>query len=258
MLDDGKEYLAEMRLHALASKVGMSSATEIIKTIRLDPAHTLRAKVIEAMTTNETSFYRDSHVFDMISSHILPTLLKNRTNSQVIRIWSAACSSGQEPYTLAMMLRTVFPAICESRFRITGTDLSSDMIERAKRGQYSQLEVNRGVPVTHIIRHFKRNGLDWFLNDDIRRMVDFRTMNLSRPWPPMPLQDLVLIRNVMIYFDVDTRKRILSQIARVLAPDGFLILGASETPLFTSDVFERVCMGTAAAYRLKPDRAVAH
>jgi chemotaxis protein methyltransferase CheR len=194
----------------------------------------------------------------MISSHILPTLLKNRTNSQVIRIWSAACSSGQEPYTLAMMLRTVFPAICESRFRITGTDLSSDMIERAKRGQYSQLEVNRGVPVTHIIRHFKRNGLDWFLNDDIRRMVDFRTMNLSRPWPPMPLQDLVLIRNVMIYFDVDTRKRILSQIARVLAPDGFLILGASETPLFTSDVFERVCMGTAAAYRLKPDRAVAH
>jgi chemotaxis protein methyltransferase CheR len=251
VLDDGKEYLAESRLHSLATKIGMRSSSELMKTVRLDPAHALRSKVIEAMTTNETSFFRDPHFFEMIRKQLIPRLLERRQGNQRIQIWSAACSSGQEPYSLAITLKTYFPDLCDGRVQITATDLSLEMIERAKRGLYSQLEVNRGVPATHLIRYFRRNGLDWVIDDSIRDMVNFRTMNLIQPWKAMPPQDLVLIRNVMIYFDLDSRKSILNRVASVMSPDGYLILGGSESPLFNSELFDRVSPEISSAYRLK-------
>jgi chemotaxis protein methyltransferase CheR len=249
-LDDGKEYLAQTRLLTLARKEGLDSVSELITRLRVDRGHALTGKVVEAMTTNETSFFRDFHPFETLRSVVLPDLIRRRSRQRRLRTWSAACSSGQEPYSLAMIIREHFPELQNWDLEILASDLSTEMVERARAGRYSQLEVNRGIPAPFLLRHFRRDGLHWQIDDSIRRMVDFRPINLIQPWPSMAPLDLIFLRNVLIYFDADSKKKTLSEIARVLQPDGYVFLGGSETPMFTNDLFERIG-GEGGGYRLK-------
>jgi chemotaxis protein methyltransferase CheR len=250
-LDDGKEYLAESRLMPIASREGVGSVAELLRKIRLDPAHRLRTKIVEAMTTNETSFFRDVHPFEEIRDVLIPDLIERRAARKTLRIWCAACSTGQEPYSVAMLLRDHFPELMTWKVEILASDLSTEILERAREGRFTQLEVNRGVPVAFLLRFFRRDGLHWQLDEGIRRMVDFRPINLVQPWPPVAPMDLVLMRNVLIYFDAKSKKQVLAKVAVVMAPDGFLMLGGSESALFIDDRFERVVREGCSAHRLK-------
>jgi chemotaxis protein methyltransferase CheR len=263
-LDDGKEYLAESRLHALARKEGIQSIGELVGRLRSGQGDDLRRKVVESMTTNETSFFRDVHPFEELRTTILPELCRLRASEKRLNVWCAACSSGQEPYSLAMLIHEHFPELSGWRLRILGTDLSTEMVERSKKGRYSQMEVTRGVPVHMLLKYFRRDGLDWDLTDEIRRMVEFRPMNLIEPWPYLESMDLILLRNVLIYFDGETKKSVLAKAAKLLKPDGCLILGGTEATLFMEDSLERVSLGRTSVYRrqvqsdaLKNDRPVA-
>jgi chemotaxis protein methyltransferase CheR len=184
-LDDGKEYLAETRLHALAQREGIKSVGELMTKLRVDPRHCLQNKVVEAMTTNETSFFRDIRPFEAIRKSLIPDLLMRRAGLRRLRFWCAASSSGQEPYSLAMLIREHFRELSTWSVEIVASDLSTAMLDRARAGRYSQLEVNRGMPTALLVRYFRRSGLDWYLDESIKSMVDFRTINLIQPWPFM-------------------------------------------------------------------------
>ncbi len=253
-LDDGKEYLAENRLQTLAAREGMKSASELIRRLRVDHGHCLRGKVVEAMTTNETSFFRDFHPFEALRDVLIPDLIRRRAREQSLKIWCAACSSGQEPYSVAVLIREHLPVLRSWKVEILASDLFTEMLERAREGRYSQLEVNRGMPVSLLVSHFRRDGLHWQLDDTTRGMVEFRPINLVQAWPPMPRFDLVMMRNVLIYFDAESKKSVMAKVANVMAPDGYFMLGGSETPLFTNDLFERSDPDGSNAYRLKRSR----
>ena len=186
--------------------------------LRIDQGHDLHRKVVEAMTTNETSFFRDFHPFEVLRKTLIPELIRRRSRQRRLNIWCAACSSGQEPYSLAMLIHEHFPELATWQVRILASDLSTEMVERARLGRYSQFEVNRGVPVTFLVRYFQRHGLEWTLVDSIRRSVEFQAINLVNDWPSLPTMDLVLIRNVLIYFDNEAKKQVLGRIAGHMAP----------------------------------------
>lgn len=251
LLDDGKEYLAETRLEMLAHREGMRSISDLIVRLRADPGHNLRGKVVEAMTTNETLFFRDLHPFEALRKDIIPELLHRRSRDRRLNIWCAASSSGQEPYSLAMLLREHFRELGNWRVQIMASDISTEMLRRAREGRYSHLEVNRGVPASYLVKYFQRDGLDWCIDESIKRMVDFREINLIQAWPLMPSMDIVMIRNVLIYFGAEAKKQILAKVAQVLAPGGYLMLGGSETPFFSNSLFERTSTESSGAYRMK-------
>jgi len=206
---------------------------------------------VEAMTTNETSFFRDFHPFEGLKKFVLPDLIARRAAERELTVWCAASSSGQEPYSLAMLIRENLPQLVSWRIRILATDLSSDVLARAREGRYSQLEVNRGLPASLLVKYFEKRGCDWYLRDDIRNMVDFQIVNLASAWPFLPPMDIVMLRNVLIYFGVETKKDILAKVRRVLRPDGYLFLGGSETTFSIDDSFERVQLERATCYRVR-------
>ncbi len=251
VLQPGKEYLAESRLIPLAKQEGLNGITALVASLRAAPANGLAQKVVEAMTTNETSFYRDTGPFEALRVHILPALVKATERERALRIWSAASSTGQEIYSTAMLIRDHFPQLAGWNLQLLATDLSRDVLARAREGRFNQLEVNRGLPAPMLVRHFERAGLDWQLKPDIRRMVEFRELNLSTAWPALGSFDLVFLRNVLIYFDVDTKRRILGRVRQVLKPHGYLFLGAAETTLMLDDGFERVTFDKTTAYRVR-------
>lgn len=250
-LDESKTYLAETRLVALAQREGIPTVSELVARLRVDRGDVLRRKVVEAMTTNETSFFRDLHPFEILQKVLIPELIQRRARQRSLNIWSAACSTGQEPYSLAMLLRSHFPELDTWQIRILASDLSTDVLARARSGRYTQLEVNRGVPAHLLVRHFKRQGLDWYVSDEIRRMIEFQVVNLIGTWPAMLPMDMILLRNVLIYFDSESKSQVFNRIAGSLAPDGYLILGSSETTFFNNDSFERVNLERSCIYRLK-------
>jgi chemotaxis protein methyltransferase CheR len=192
------------------------------------------------LATNETSFFRDHHPFEALRKSVIPTLIRNRSNVRQLNIWCAASSTGQEPYSLALLFREHFPELAGWKVSLLASDISQEVLTRAREGRFNQIEVNRGLPATLLVKHFKQHGTTWQLNEDIRRMVDFTIINLARPWPALPRMDLILIRNVMIYFEVETKKSILSRMARLLRPDGYLLLGGSETTFNLDNSFRRV------------------
>jgi chemotaxis protein methyltransferase CheR len=249
VLEPGKEYLIESRLTPVAREQGVETIGELVEMLRARPMGPLRERVIEAMTTNETSFFRDVRPFDALRDIVLPDLIEQHSDDRSLAIWCAASSSGQEPYTIAFVIRQHFPQLADWDIRIVATDLSNEMIERSRAGCYSQLEVNRGLPATLLVKYFSREGSGWVVNDDIRSMVEFRVLNLIEPWPVLPRCDIVFIRNVLIYFDVETKSTILDQTHKVLRPDGFLFLGGAETTLNLHDGFERVPAERAGCYR---------
>jgi chemotaxis protein methyltransferase CheR len=240
VLEAGKEYLVETRLAPLVHQLKMNSIGDLVAQLRCQPSNGLYRQIVEALVTTESSFFRDHHPFEALRRVIIPDLINRRRSERRLNFWSAASSTGQEPYSLAMLLREHFAELAGWRISLLASDLSRQVLEKAREGRYNQMEVNRGLPATLLVKYFEQHGTDWQLKPAIRSMADFQEINLSRAWPVLPRMDLVLIRNVMIYFDVETKKDILSRLARVLSPDGYLLLGGAETTFNLSDRFRRV------------------
>jgi len=257
VLEAGKEYLVESRLMPVARDAGLDSIAALVHQLRRGPSPALREQVVEAMTTNETSFFRDVHPFTALADTVLPEIVEARRSHRRLEVWCAAASSGQEPYSVAMLLDELLGSTPGWQPRILATDLATSMLERTRTGVYSQLEVNRGLPVQRLLRHFEREGHQWRAKENLRSMIRTQLIILDAAWPAMPTMDVVLLRNVLIYFDVPTKKRILARVRDVLRPDGYLFLGGAETTLGLDDSYERVQVGRAPAYRLRAGLASA-
>ncbi len=248
VLGEDKQYLVESRITMLARDLGLGSAEEVIARLKRDGDRTLEERVIEAMTTNETSWFRDVHPFNALKSVIIPEAMERNAAKRSLAIWSAACSTGQELYSVAMMLDSDFPELSSWKLDLVGTDISRKAVEKAQSGLFTGLEINRGLPATMLVRYFVRDGSGYRIPDDIRNKVRFGVLNLIEPWPPMPLFDVILLRNVLIYFDMDTRRRILGLAKQQLVQGGVLILGGAESVLSLVDGFVPVTIGTTTVY----------
>jgi len=230
IIDPGKEYLAESRLTPLAYQEGMESAQKLLERLRQEPANGLHRKVLDAMTNNETIFFRDAAPFQALRQAIIPELLGKRAAERRLSFWSAAASSGQEAYSLAMLMCDDFAGLPGWSVSILGTDISTAILNRARQGRYSQLEVNRGLPAKCLTKYFSREGLEWQISGNIRKLVEFREMNLAEAWPALPQFDVIFLRNVLIYFSVEKKKEILRRVRSVLREDGLIFL-APQKPL---------------------------
>jgi chemotaxis protein methyltransferase CheR len=248
-LEPGKEYLVESRLTTLARQVGLVTADQLIEEVRRKPDNGLRYKIVEAMTTNETSFFRDVAPFDALREHVLPDLIARRAAQKSLRIWCGAASTGQEPYSLAMLIREHFPALASWRVEIVATDISREVLDRARTGRYSQLEVNRGLPASLLVKYFEKEGVAWRVKAPLRDMITFREMNLIGNWTGVDNADIVMMRNVLIYFDVTIKKQILANVRRILRADGYFMLGSAESTMNIDDKYKRVPVGRTSCYQ---------
>ena len=235
-LSADKQYLVESRLVPLARRVGLAGIPEVVQKMR-SGAEVLITEVVEAMTTNETFFFRDKIPFDHLRETVLPALLQSRASRRSLRIWSAASSTGQEPYSIAMCLKEAAQALSGWRIEIVATDLSQEVLEKSKAGIYSQFEVQRGLPIQMLVKHFTQMGELWQLNADIRSMVQHRQLNLLQDFSHLGRFDVIFCRNVLIYFDQETKAGIFERLSRVLEPDGMLMLGAAESVVGITDAF---------------------
>ncbi len=236
-LSSDKQYLIESRLLPLARKVGLPGLGELVQKLR-DGNNGLINQVVEAMTTNETFFFRDKVPFDHFREAIVPEILKARAGRRSMRIWCAAGSTGQEPYSLAMCLKEMGAALSGWRVEIIATDLSQEVLEKSKAGLYSQFEVQRGLPIQLLVKYFKQVGELWQINADLRAMIQHRQLNLLHDFSQLGTFDVIFCRNVLIYFDQDTKINIFGRLAKLMEGDGFLVLGAAETVVGLTDVFK--------------------
>jgi chemotaxis protein methyltransferase CheR len=250
VLEPGKEYLVESRLTPIAQQLNLGSVSALVGKLRAEASSGLHTRVVEAMVTTETSFFRDHVPFETLRKTVLPQLIAERRTQRALSIWCAASSTGQEPYSIALLIREYFPELASWKIGLVASDLSSDVLARARAGRFNQIEVNRGLPAPLLVRYFEQHGTAWHLNADVRGMVDFRQINLARAWPPLPPMDLIFLRNVMIYFDVETKKSILGRAAQLLRPDGYLVLGGVETTFGIADCYRRVEALKAGFYQL--------
>lgn len=229
VVGEDKKYLMEARLAALADRHMPVGLAPLLGALRRGEDAGLRRHVAEAMAIHETYFFRDHWLTETLREQVLPALIRARQDTRTLRIWCAACSSGQEPYSIGMLLRESFPQLAGWDITLLATDFSREILEQARRGHYALGEVNRGLPTRLLMRWFSQHGLDWAVRPEIRDMVEFRELNLaSERWPLLPDFDLVLLRNVLIYFDDRTRQGVLGRVAGTLRHDGFLVLGGAE------------------------------
>jgi chemotaxis protein methyltransferase CheR len=237
VLSSDKQYLVESRLTPLARKAGVATLADLIGKLK-GGNEKLVVDVVEAMTTNESFFFRDKIPFDHFRDTIMPGLLASRAKEKRVRIWCAAASTGQEPYSLAMCLKEMKDKLSGWRVEIIGTDLSLEVLEKAKAGVYSQFEVQRGLPINLLVKYFTQNGDTWQIAPEIRAMVQYRPLNLLADFAHLGAFDVVFCRNVLIYFDQDTKVAVLNRIARLLEGDGYLMLGAAETVVGLTEAFK--------------------
>lgn len=230
-----KAYLIESRLNPVARRLGFASLDAVTEALRAGKSPTLEAAVVEAMTTNESSFYRDKSPFERLKAVILPRLLKTRADVKRLSIWSSAASTGQEPYSIAMVLKELEQQFRGWKIDILATDISTGVLDKARAGLYSQFEVQRGLPIQLLVRHFSKQGELWRVEPPLRAMVEFRQLNLLDDFSNLGVFDIVFCRNVLIYFDRETKSQVLNRLCNVLAPDGALILGAAETVIGLTD-----------------------
>jgi chemotaxis protein methyltransferase CheR len=249
VLTPEKEYLIESRLGPVARAKGYGTVDALIHALRTLPGNGLQTSIVEAMTTHETTFFRDQHPFEALQKVLLPALKAARSTTRSLVILCAACSSGQEPYSVAMLLKEHAPELATWKVRIIGVDLSEAVLARAREGRYTQSEINRGLPAPLLVKYFDRVGTEWHLKKAVRDLVEFRQMNLVESWPMLPRVDVMFIRNVLIYFDIPTKKAILARARQVLAPDGYLFLGGAETTLNVDEKFERLPACPVTVYR---------
>jgi len=238
VLTTDKAYLLESRLMPVARRWHFKSLEDLAASVRQKRDERLLKDITEAMTTNESSFFRDSRPFDQFRQAVLPYMMERRAAKRRIRIWSAACSTGQEPYSLAMLLQEDRPKLAGWTIEIVATDLSTEVLDRARAGAYTQFEVQRGLPITMLVKYFKQNGERWELIPEIRRMVTFREQNLLRDLTPLGQFDIVFCRNVLIYFDQPTKAQVLEGIAKLMPRDAVLYLGGAETVLGITEKFK--------------------
>lgn len=250
-IDRDKAYLITARLTPLAARCDFESVAELVRALRIGDDQFLVEAVVAAMATNETAFFRDKHPFDTIQESLLPEILSRRESSRSLRFWSGACSTGQEAYSLAMIVRQHVPRLGDWDVRIVASDLSESVLDKARSGCYTQLEVNRGLPAPLLVRYFEQNGLEWNVVDELREMIVFQRINLIKSWPQLPKMDLILLRNVLIYMKPPEKKTVLARIRSLLDPDGYLILGCGETTLRIDDAFERIQFERSGCYRLR-------
>jgi chemotaxis protein methyltransferase CheR len=240
VLSGEKQYLAESRLLPVARKHGMTTLAELIGKLKSPLAVTLAAEVVDAMTTNETFFFRDKLPFELFRSVVMPALIQSRAREKRIRIWCTAAATGQEPYSLAMALKAMGAQLAGYKVSILATDICAAVLERAQAGIYSQFEVQRGLPIQLLLKYFTNVGEQWQIAPEIRGMVQFRPLNLLNDFSPLGTFDIVFCRNVLIYFDQPTKAEALARIARQMTDDGFLVLGAAETVVGLTDAFKPV------------------
>jgi chemotaxis protein methyltransferase CheR len=247
VLEPGKEYLVESRLAPIVRSDGYASLAELISALRRR-APGLEDKVIDAMTTNETSFFRDLHPWDALKTTILPELIERRRATRELSIWCGAASSGQEPYSLCMLLKENFPELNGWRIKIVGTEISPTMLDKCRAGRYSQLEVNRGLPASLLVRYFEKQGAEWVIKPEVRSMVEFKFLNLAEGTSQVSPMDLVMMRNVLIYFDRSAKRHVLGNVRNVLRHDGVLMLGSSETTMNIDDRWTGRTIGKTIVY----------
>jgi chemotaxis protein methyltransferase CheR len=236
-LSADKQYLIESRLLPLARKVGLSGIAELVQKLQAG-SRQLITDVVEAMTTNETFFFRDKVPFDHFRDTIMPEIIKARAGRRSVRIWCAAGSTGQEPYSLAMCLKEMGAALTGWRVEIIATDLSQEVLEKAKAGIYSQFEVQRGLPIQMLVKYFKQTGETWQINPELRAMIQHRQLNLLHDFAQLGTFDVIFCRNVLIYFDQDTKTNIFRRLARQIDGEGYLMLGAAETVVGLTEAFK--------------------
>jgi chemotaxis protein methyltransferase CheR len=238
VLSADKQYLVESRLLPLARKIGAPHLSDLVMKLKAPGAEPLIVDVVEAMTTNESFFFRDKIPFEHFKDYMLPSLLKARAARRSIRIWCAAASTGQEPYSLAMILKEMAVQLAGWRFEIIATDLSNEVLEKARAGLYSQFEVQRGLPIQFLMKYFTQAGETWQIAPEIRAMVQYRPLNLLADFTHLGSFDIVFCRNVLIYFDQPTKIGVLERLARMTEQDGYLVLGAAETVVGLTEVFK--------------------
>ncbi|MFL6061044.1 MAG: CheR family methyltransferase, partial [Marmoricola sp.] len=239
------EYLVEARLLPLAREAGFADVDSYVVRLRTDLAE--QAKVLDALTINETSWFRDMAPYHAFTDVMLPAMIAARSHVRHLSIWSAACSSGQEAYSLAMLLDQHLPSGWTAQ--ILATDVSAKMLERVDAGRYSQVEMNRGMPATSLVRYFTRTGTEWEVSEELKKTVRTQHLNLSTSFPPLPTFDIVFIRNVLIYFDLEMKRDILRRVHQVISPDGFMLLGSAETTLDLDDHWGREAHGRVQVHR---------
>jgi chemotaxis protein methyltransferase CheR len=250
-IDEGQEYLVEARLGPLVSRFGLNSLSELIAELRSDISGACRQKIVEALTTNETFFFRDVVPFEMLKKFILPELIEKRRAERKLRIWCAGCSTGQEPYSIAIVVREHFPQLSSWDLEILATDISTQALARTAAASYTQMEVNRGLPAGFLVKHFVQEGTHWTVNKGVKALVKCRHFNMAQSWPALGPQDVIFMRNVLIYFNLAVRQEILGKARRILRPDGRLFLGSAETTLNLDPAYEQVQHGKAVCYKLK-------
>jgi chemotaxis protein methyltransferase CheR len=256
-LETGKEYLVDARLSGLLPKLRIASVADLIARLRDPSAMEVRRIVVESMTTNETSFFRDGKPFEVLKCQILPELINRRAASRTLNLWCAASSTWQEPYTVAMILDEVIPDLANWKINFIATDISRQMIERSRAGVFSQIEISRGLPAQLLVKHFAKRGLQWEISERLRKLISFRELNLLHSWPDLGELDIVFIRNVLIYFDTNTKRSILGRIGRIMRPDGYLFLGGAETTLNLDDQFQRLPIDRSGCYLRKAPPSLA-
>ncbi|MGE0847849.1 MAG: protein-glutamate O-methyltransferase CheR [Flavobacteriaceae bacterium] len=250
VIGEEKQYLLESRLTPVVRKAGLSEIADLVPILRGGRDAALATRVVEAMTTNESFFFRDKTPFEHFRDVMVPHMLETRAARRAFRVWCAAASTGQEPYSLAITIKELASSLANWRIEIVGTDLSSDVIEKAKAGIYSQFEVQRGLPIQTLLKYFEQKGEIWQIASMLRAMVQYRVFNLLDDYAALGKFDVIFCRNVLIYFDHATKKDILQRLSRCLTPDGFLVLGAAETVVGISDAYETV-PERRGLYRLK-------
>lgn len=244
-----KKYLVENRLNPLLEREGLKTFSALVEELRRRPTGPLATAVVEAMTTGETFFFRDNYPFAALREEVLPKLTAVNAPQRQLAVWSCACASGQEPYSIAMLIRDHFSFLTAWELRLVATDISGEMLQRAREGVYNSLEVARGLSREQLSRHFSAEGDRWRINENLRAMIEFRQLNLIDRWPELPPLDVVFLRNVLIYFAVETKRDILRRVAKLLKPGGYLFLGNAETTLSLESCFQRVPYNLAGCYR---------
>lgn len=251
VLTKDKKYLVESRLAPLLRKTQVNSVRKLVALLRQEGATSLHDFVIEAMVTTETSFFRDDYPFQTLSKFLIPELIHKRQGQRSLNIWCAACSSGQEPYSIAMVLREDFPQLTSWNLNLLASDISTSMLARSCEGRYSYHEISRGLSKTLLDKYFLAQDKCWQIKTEIRHMVKFQQLNLAESWFSIPQMDIIFLRNVLIYFDVEMKQTILAKVQRVLHPQGYLFLGGGETTINLDPAFEPVQLGKAVCYQLR-------
>lgn len=249
VVSEEKRYLVETRLGPVARQAGLAGLDELVRALRSGRDPALAETVVDAMTTNETSFFRDQATFEALQRHVLPERLEANRLRRQLSLWSAACSTGQEPYSLAMLLDDAFPELAGWQVDLFATDLSARALRRAEKASYSALEVNRGLPLRYLEAYFRPGPEGFQLVDRVRDRVRFGACNLAGPLPPLARQDVILLRNVLIYFDRPTRRRVLDAVVDQLRPGGYLVLGAAETSRAPAAGLRAITLSGATVYQ---------